>query len=125
MSLALLAARAPQPARNDEQRRAHVEVMLPSEFTRLWRHAVAARTAAQPEAIAQTFYVSEMNLTPGVILGLHVPHAAFPTLRGRFLRHTQYCTAKRVPRDSKPAQVYEHICPEPDHRQNVPEMLFN
>jgi hypothetical protein len=53
-------------------------MMLVGEFTRVWRQAVPARVAPKPEAIAKAFNMREMNLTPGVILGLYVPHAAIP-----------------------------------------------
>jgi hypothetical protein len=52
--------------------------MLPSEFARVWCETVTARVTAQPKAIAEAFHVGQMNLTPGVILGLYVPHAAIP-----------------------------------------------
>ena len=50
--------------------------MLGSEGARLWRHAVSARVAAQPEAIAEVLYVGKVNLAPGVILGHVVPRGA-------------------------------------------------
>jgi hypothetical protein len=50
--------------------------MLVRELTRLWRVTVTACIAAEPEAIAQAFHVGEMNLAPGFILGLVVPHGS-------------------------------------------------
>ena len=47
----------------------HIQMMLLGKGTRIRRDAVTARVAAQPEAIAQAFYVGKVNLAPGVILG--------------------------------------------------------
>lgn len=49
--------------------------MLASKVTRLGRHAVPTRVATQPEAIAEAFHMREMNLVPGVVLGIGVPTA--------------------------------------------------
>jgi hypothetical protein len=52
MRLALVTSRASQTARNGEQRRLHVEVVLDSEGARFGRNAVPTDHAAQPKAIA-------------------------------------------------------------------------
>ena len=54
-------------------------MMQVSEFTWLWRQAVAACVTTQPEAIAEALYVGKVNLAPGIAIWLCVPHAAIPT----------------------------------------------
>ncbi|MEE8308849.1 MAG: hypothetical protein V3R34_00470 [Hyphomicrobium sp.] len=80
MCLALVAVGALETARNSEQRRMHIEVVLAGEFSRLGRETVAARITPKPEAIAEALYVGKVNLAPGIAIWLCVPHTSIPTL---------------------------------------------
>ena len=80
MCLAFIAMGAFQSSRDREQGHFHVEVMRGGELSRLRRDAVPARITAQPKAIAEALYVGKVNLAPGVILWLCVPHTSIPTL---------------------------------------------
>jgi len=52
MGFPLVAMSALEPARYQQQRRFHIQMMLFGERTRFWRHAVPTCVTAQPELTA-------------------------------------------------------------------------